>query len=158
MWGPPSTWCTNHHDFRSSKGQSLYFRNPQWVMGVPPLVHPSMCWFMLRWATTSSYSVSIALYLHDLGWLDAFVHIDWSINRLLFVSVVRSCTSEPLVAIFPQQVIYGLSPSHGIWITPRGFEFSLLYHQCISYRLMIIQLWLRYQIFSSHLNNFTMIF
>ena len=116
-----------------------------------------VCWVILQWESISSSSVSLAPNLHDLSKLGTFSHLTWSVYWLWVDSVVRGYTSDSPMDNFQQLVISRFSPSHGIWITPSVFHFSLLYHGCITYRLLIVRLRLWCQIVSSCLNNFTMI-
>ena len=68
-----------------------------------------------------------------------------------------SYISELLVVVFPHWVSTGFNPSWWIWIIPSGFEFSLLYHHCITLRLMIMRVMLCWPIFVSWMFNFIMI-
>ena len=62
-------------------------------------------------------------------------HLPWLVNWVWTNLVVRSHISESLVVIFPHWVSTWVSPS---WWIPCGFEFFLLYHHCITKRLMIM--------------------
>ena len=148
IWGPPHTWCASFHAFCSSRGQSLSFRNLHWVLGVPPSFHPSMWWVILWWPLVSSSPVSIAPHFPNLRRLDAFSYLPCLVNWLWIDLVVLSWISDLPMEIFPLLVIPRVSPIHGIWITPRWYKFPYLYHDCITHKLMIMDIMLSWTIFS----------
>ena len=100
--------------------------------GVPPSVHPSMCWVILKWASISSSLVSLAPHFPDLRRLGAFSYLPCSVNWLRIDLVVLSYISEFLDVIFPHWVSTRVSPSWWIRTIPSRLEFLLLYHYCIT--------------------------
>ena len=117
-------------------------------MEVQPSVHPSPCWAILRWGSFSSSPVSLVQHFIDLSRLGTFSYLPCSVNWMRTDLVFLSCTSELPVVIFSHWVSTGVTPSWWIQILPSVFKFFILYHHCITHRLMIIDVMLCWPIFS----------